>query len=74
MTSHTRHCRLSLLTVLLVTLCIVLPAQATKRHNTGGNKIKFEKGSEEATKDRNSRLARECKGQVNAGACAGFTR
>ena len=37
-------------------------------------KAKFIRGSEESTAERNARLKRECKGGVNAGACAGFTR
>ena len=37
-------------------------------------KAKFMRGSEESTAERNARLKRECKGGVNAGACAGFTR
>lgn len=37
-------------------------------------KIRFLSGSEETAKDRSSRLKRECKGGVNAGACAGYTR
>lgn len=37
-------------------------------------KAKFLRGSEESTAERNARLKRECKGGVNAGACAGFTR
>jgi len=37
-------------------------------------KSKFVRGSEETTSERNARLKRECKGAVNAGACAGYTR
>jgi hypothetical protein len=37
-------------------------------------KIKQESGSAENAKDRERRLLRECRGQVNAGACAGLTR
>lgn len=37
-------------------------------------KVKHESGSAESTKDRERRLLRECRGQVNAGACAGLTR
>jgi len=37
-------------------------------------KSKFMRGSEETTGERNARLKRECKGAVNAGACAGYTR
>jgi hypothetical protein len=35
---------------------------------------KFMPGSQETPKDRAARLKRECKGQVNAGACEGHTR
>ena len=35
---------------------------------------KFVSGSEESAGQRNARLKRECKGAVNAGACAGYTR
>jgi hypothetical protein len=38
-----------------------------------GGPVKFERGSEETTRERSMRLARECKGHVNAGACAGYT-
>jgi hypothetical protein len=54
-----------------------LQVQAKKRaakHKTAGNKTTFSSGSQETTKERNARLQRECKGAVNAGACAGFTR
>lgn len=37
-------------------------------------KVTFLRGSEETTGERNARLKRECKGGVNAGACAGYTR
>jgi hypothetical protein len=33
----------------------------------------FERGSEETVAERSTRLKRECKGRVNAGACAGYT-
>lgn len=54
-----------------------LQVQAKKRavkHKTAGNKTKFLPGSQETTKERSARLQRECKGAVNAGACAGYTR
>ncbi|MDB5890452.1 MAG: hypothetical protein JWP47_1283 [Polaromonas sp.] len=35
---------------------------------------KFLRGSEESAGERNARLKRECKGAVNAGVCAGYTR
>jgi hypothetical protein len=37
-------------------------------------KVTFLRGSEETTGERSTRLKRECKGGVNAGACAGYTR
>jgi hypothetical protein len=42
--------------------------------NGGGGKVKFLSGSEETPAQRHARLTRECKGAVNAGACAGYTR
>ena len=49
--------------------------KATKtRKKTGvSGQIRFLPGSAETTKERTSRLMRECKGRVNAGACAGYT-
>ena len=38
-----------------------------------GGQIKFLPGSGETAKERSSRLKRECKGRVNAGACEGYT-
>lgn len=37
------------------------------------SRVKFLSGSEESAKERSTRLKRECKGRVNAGACAGYT-
>ena len=54
-----------------------LQVQAKKRavkNKSAGNKAKFSPGSQETTKERSARLQRECKGAVNAGACAGYTR
>ena len=45
-----------------------------KKHRSRGTSTKFITGSGETSKQRDSRLKRECKGQVNAGACAGYTR
>ena len=45
-----------------------------KAKKSGGGQIKFLRGSEESPKERSSRLKRECKGRVNAGACAGYTQ
>ena len=54
-----------------------LQVQAKKKaakHKSTGNNAKFSPGSQETTKERSARLQRECKGGVNAGACAGYTR
>ena len=54
-----------------------LQVQAKKKavkNKPAGNKAKFSPGSQETTKERSARLQRECKGAVNAGACAGYTR
>ena len=45
-----------------------------KAKKSRGSNAKFVVGSGETNKQRDSRLKRECKGQVNAGACAGYTR
>jgi hypothetical protein len=45
----------------------------SKKKAGPSGQIKFLPGSEETTKERSSRLKRECKGRVNAGACAGYT-
>jgi hypothetical protein len=39
-----------------------------------GGKVKFISGSAETPAQRSARLKRECKGGVDAGACAGYTR
>ncbi len=39
-----------------------------------GSRVKFIPGSQESKKERSARLTRECKGEVNAGACTGYTR
>ncbi|MDW5443827.1 hypothetical protein [Polaromonas sp. SM01] len=38
-----------------------------------GKTAKFIPGSQETKKERSTRLKRECKGRVNAGACEGYT-
>jgi hypothetical protein len=38
-----------------------------------GGKVKFIPGSAETPAQRSARLKRECKGGVDAGACAGYT-
>jgi hypothetical protein len=37
-------------------------------------RLAFVRGSEETAVERSTRLKRECRGGVNAGACAGYTR
>jgi hypothetical protein len=46
---------------------------STAKKKAGSKAPKFIKGSEEGTAERDRRLLRECKGRVNAGACAGYT-
>ena len=56
------------------------PAKTTAKKKTkkaktaAGNKAKFVAGSQETKKERSTRLMRECKGAVDAGACAGYTK
>lgn len=45
----------------------------TKKKSGHSGQIKFIPGSAETTKERSTRLKGECKGRVNAGACAGYT-
>lgn len=39
-----------------------------------GKSAKFMPGSQETARERSTRLKRECKGRVNAGACEGYTQ
>lgn len=50
------------------------PHAKVKKKSARGGKIKFLPGSAETVGERSARLKRECKGAVNAGACAGYTR
>ena len=51
------------------------PAASAKKKKTGASgQVQFLPGSAETAKERSGRLKRECRGQVNAGACAGYTR
>lgn len=45
---------------------------ATRHRHPVRNKVKFDKGSGETSKERDRRLERECRGRPNAGACLGF--
>lgn len=44
-----------------------------KSGRAGGGQVKFLPGSAETARERSTRLKRECKGRVNAGACEGYT-
>ncbi len=46
---------------------------SVKKKSGASGQVRFLPGSEETTRDRSKRLQRECKGRVNAGACAGYT-
>ena len=48
--------------------------KAKNSRHAAGAKAKFIQGSQETKKERAARLTRECKGEVNAGACTGYTR
>lgn len=48
--------------------------KAKKSKQGGGSNATFSPGSQETVSQRSNRLSRECKGQTNAGACAGYTR
>ena len=48
--------------------------KSKKSGGGGGSNATFKPGSQETTAERSRRLSRECKGQTNAGACAGYTR
>jgi len=55
------------------------PALATSQKEKAkkpapGKSVKFIPGSQETAKERATRLKRECKGRVNAGACEGYTQ
>ena len=55
------------------------PTQTTKKKSKKpkaevGAKAKFISGSQETKQERSARLKRECKGGVDAGACAGYTK
>lgn len=49
-------------------------SKSKKPKAEAGAKAKFISGSQETKKERASRLKRECKGGVDAGACAGYTK
>jgi hypothetical protein len=57
-----------------VTQPVKAKSKAKKKAAPRGNKVKYVRGSEETPSERSTRLKRECKGRVNAGACEGYTR
>ena len=48
-------------------------AKSAKAKKAPPGKVKFLPGTQESAKERATRLKRECKGAVNAGACLGHT-
>ena len=48
-------------------------AKAASAKKAPSGKVKFLPGTQESAKERATRLKRECKGGVNAGACQGHT-
>ena len=65
---------------LIISMCFAIPLATTTpvfakkkpgTHRIAKNKVKSSSNKETADE---RRLKRECKGQVNAGACAGYTR
>lgn len=66
---------------LLLAAAYASPAMATTDHKPHKAKkvkvakspVPYDSGSGESRQDRERRLLRECKGRVNAGACAGYT-
>ena len=53
----------------------VAKKKKAKKSNAGtSSKATFKPGSQETRQERTARLTRECKDEVNAGACTGYTR
>jgi hypothetical protein len=57
-----------------VTLLGVTPVYAAKKKTTHHRVSKSKSGGKDKESADERRLKRECRGQVNAGACAGYTR
>jgi hypothetical protein len=65
--------------ILLVSLCFGIPLAATTpafaKKKTASHRVsKNKNGNKDKESADERRLKRECRGQVNAGACAGYTR
>ena len=69
MASRTLYCCL-----LAFIFTVATHSFAKTKKAKGAPQTRFHNGSAESTKERDHRLLRECKGQVNAGACLGYTR
>ena len=69
MASRTLYCCL-----LAFVFTMATPSFAKTKKAKSGSQVRILKDSSESTAERSRRLLRECKGQVNAGACAGYTR
>ena len=50
------------------------PTKTAAKKKAKKAKAKFVPSSQETKKERSTRLMRECKGGVDAGACAGYTK
>ncbi len=84
------YLKIAAVTAVSLGIFFVMPSQATEKQGRASNSTTekpkkksvkvskkndaFSRGSEETKSERSARLSRECKGQVNAGACAGYTR
>ena len=79
--AYRRGTRALALTALLLAAAHANPAFATPDHKPHKAKkvkvakspVPYDSGSGESRQERERRLLRECKGRVNAGACAGYT-
>lgn len=63
---------------LLISMCFAIPLATTTpvfaKKKPGTHRISKKPGGSTKESADERRLKRECKGQVNAGACAGYTR
>ena len=79
--AYRRDTRVLALMALLLAAAHASPAFATSDHKPHKAKkvkvakspVPYDSGSGESRQERERRLLRECKGRVNAGACAGHT-
>lgn len=67
-----RHAHRLILLAALLALAGAAQATTSKHPRKGTKQPRIEKGSGETPAERDRRLARECKGRPNAGACLGY--